>query len=340
MKNYKKILVFCILLFTLFSLRAMGAQVIGTATNTDIAAFIDNLPIKSYHASGSTYIVAEDLRDYGFSVIWNGALRTLNIYRDTEGQYALMEKDEINILKAEVLNNKRYYDIYSTDIKTYLNDSLIDSYSIDGVTLIKFRALEAYGDISYDEEKRQARCDVLLHEFNIAFEKAEAQTLRIDENTIYMGEVLDGKPNGIGVMYTEEEKYLSEYRGLTSDTLQAYFTADEPTKCLISEYGHFKDGKRNGFVLTYGEYIGRILTNSVPMVMVDRVINLEIIGNYTEGYENGLIIRIDTNQHGENIRLDYFSENDNNTLEYYSVADNEYFYGYKVLSVKRAGSEI
>ena len=43
-----------------------GTRIAGEALNTDIRAYIDEIPIRSYNIGGKTGIVAEDLRDYGF----------------------------------------------------------------------------------------------------------------------------------------------------------------------------------------------------------------------------------------------------------------------------------
>lgn len=51
---------------------------------TDIVTTLDGRRINSYNVNGRTAIVAEDLRDYGYEVIWNETDRTLNIYERFE----------------------------------------------------------------------------------------------------------------------------------------------------------------------------------------------------------------------------------------------------------------
>lgn len=43
----------------------------GWVLHTDIIAYINDTPIRSYNIDGYTYVVAEDLTDYGFKVTWN-----------------------------------------------------------------------------------------------------------------------------------------------------------------------------------------------------------------------------------------------------------------------------
>ena len=47
------------------------------ALYTDITAQINGHPLRSYNVNGSTAVVAEDLRGYGFQVLWDAEDRTL-----------------------------------------------------------------------------------------------------------------------------------------------------------------------------------------------------------------------------------------------------------------------
>ena len=60
-------------------------DVVGHTYYTDITAQIDGHPLPSYNIGGETAVVAEDLREYGFSVVWDGEARTLTVERDLEG---------------------------------------------------------------------------------------------------------------------------------------------------------------------------------------------------------------------------------------------------------------
>ena len=50
-------------------------DVVGHTYYTDITAQIDGHPLPSYNIGGETAVVAEDLREYGFSVVWDGEAR-------------------------------------------------------------------------------------------------------------------------------------------------------------------------------------------------------------------------------------------------------------------------
>lgn len=69
------------------ALRAEG--IVGYVLSTDITAYIDGYAIPSYNVDGHLGVVAEDLRSYGFSVLWNAEDCTLRVTRmERPGLYA------------------------------------------------------------------------------------------------------------------------------------------------------------------------------------------------------------------------------------------------------------
>ncbi len=52
--------------------------------HTDIVTTLDGREINSYNVNGRTAIVVEDLRDFGYDVIWDEEERTLNVYERFE----------------------------------------------------------------------------------------------------------------------------------------------------------------------------------------------------------------------------------------------------------------
>lgn len=80
----KKIIgVLSILIFVVSALFSLNvyAEDPGYVTQTDIVCFIDYSPIESYNYKNKTYVVAEDLMNYGFDVVWNNERRELTIDR-------------------------------------------------------------------------------------------------------------------------------------------------------------------------------------------------------------------------------------------------------------------
>ena len=76
------------------------AQIVGEVLSTDITAFIDEQPIESFNINGYTYVIAEDLKDYGFSVTYNESERTLLIERDREADRGFLAMEKVNIKKV------------------------------------------------------------------------------------------------------------------------------------------------------------------------------------------------------------------------------------------------
>ena len=125
---------------------------INYALKTDITATINGHAIPSYNVDGYTYIVAEDLRYYGFNVHFDNASRTLSIARDYNQTYVSKSYSKPYVAPSEV--GTREVAILATDIVTYLNNSYIPSCNINGQTIIRFDALAANGYVAYDNNTR------------------------------------------------------------------------------------------------------------------------------------------------------------------------------------------
>lgn len=126
-------------------------EITGEAVNTDIRAYINSIPIKSYNIDGWTGVIAEDLRDYGFSVEWNGEKRELNVYTESElnevtANYSFPENKKPIGSHAE--------NIYKTDIKTFVNSKEVKSFNIGGQTIIYIDELQAFGKVIWDSNER------------------------------------------------------------------------------------------------------------------------------------------------------------------------------------------
>lgn len=128
-------------------------DVIGSALKTDIVASINGHHIPSFNVDGITYIVAEDLRYYGFSVVYDNNSRSLSISRDYSQGWVTK-----NYTKPYVAPNQvgiKEHNLLYTDISTYLDGNHTPSYNINGQTIIRFDSLAAYGSVNYDNASRQ-----------------------------------------------------------------------------------------------------------------------------------------------------------------------------------------
>lgn len=125
-------------------------QVVGTIYHTDIAAKIDGAYIPSYNINGSTGIVVEDLKDYGFDVRWDDEARELHVAPNACGFSADYEPTASTHRVGAVAGR-----VYATDIKTYLNGEEVSSCNIGGSTVILVDELGRCGEVVWDSAARE-----------------------------------------------------------------------------------------------------------------------------------------------------------------------------------------
>lgn len=127
---------FVMLAFVLMFGLNVQAMEIGTkisdAVYTDVQVCINHYPIPTYSVNGYAVVVAEDLADYCCDVIWNGEDRTLKITKSVDKT----EFTTPRVYKPISNTGDWYADVLYTDIKTYVNDTLVSSFSINGRTMI------------------------------------------------------------------------------------------------------------------------------------------------------------------------------------------------------------
>lgn len=130
---------------------AKTGDIIGYAKYTDISAYVNHYPITSYNINDYTAVVAEDLQNYGFNVVWNGDERSLSISRN-DSATAITPYGTIYKYSAKAGQNSFPY--LETDIKTYVNGHKVDSFNIDGKTCVYIDALAPYGEVVWIPETR------------------------------------------------------------------------------------------------------------------------------------------------------------------------------------------
>lgn len=193
-----------VLLLSCFSMVASAkvGDKVGTALNTDIVAYINHYAIPSYAVNGQSAIIAEDLRNFGFDVIWNQDSRSLHIYRNQDS-----EVNEMYFAKRGKVGSK-YKDVLETDIRVYANGKQISSYNIDGYTLIPMEELYVFGPVFWVPEERALK--MWVDGVNMSYQKqdVEIRTDIISEEqavelvTNYMG-------GDLGYWVAGEKNYLS-----------------------------------------------------------------------------------------------------------------------------------
>ena len=130
----------------------------GDVLYSSITAYINDHAVPTSVINGKTLVVVEDLAKYGFDVKWDNTERTLKaeINKNKAFNPLPVEKDITHKSGAFKCHYMR------TDIRTYLSGEIIESYAIDGVTLIDFELLKKYGKLKWDGIKRELRLEIQI----------------------------------------------------------------------------------------------------------------------------------------------------------------------------------
>lgn len=236
---------------------AYRPQIIGSVLSTDIIAYIDKRPIRSYNYANSTYVLAEDLRNYGFEVVWNNQARTLNItLPENRTVKEISDAEKQALEKREPIGEKRY-DVYKTDIQTLFDGAVMPSASVpssinvDGKTLVLFSSLGKYfGKAEWSEQQRIANIytkggQVPVETFSTDFGLKYQEIERLPLEQFYFsrsGTTLSKNPNinsVIEVLHTKlkksesnEETYLMVTQELL-DTFDLTISYPEENKLML-----------------------------------------------------------------------------------------------------------
>ena len=211
MKNSKRFFLSALLIIICAALTVTAAalrsgDIVGYVLSTDIRAFFDGSEIEAYNIGGKLGIVAEDLRNYGFTVVWNGIDRELQILRNLRPTVKpfLFEPKNVTNVGARVAN------VLHTDIVTYLDGNVVESFNINGETIIYFSELAKYGTVFYDDGARLSMISTTGRNF-------KATTLEtLPKEIIHAGGAVDGVV-GTNSLEALSESYGKGYRFLELD---------------------------------------------------------------------------------------------------------------------------
>ena len=147
MKKTVCVLMMVVMLLSI-TVHAKNGDKVGVALNTDIVVYINNYAVPSYAVNGTSCIVAEDMRNFGFDVVWNNTARTLSIYRNSDIYVNGMS------FSKDAKPGSVFANILETDIAVYANDIKITSYAMNGYTMIPVEELTMFGVVNWVGEER------------------------------------------------------------------------------------------------------------------------------------------------------------------------------------------
>lgn len=146
----------CCLLITLAMLFCAipinAATVIGSVLTTDIKAYINGCEVPSYNIDGNIVVVGQDLRSYGFNVVYDNNTRTSYISYDGSGTWTPIAPSIVN---SQSIGTK-VMDVYQSDISVSVNGNKVACYNVGGKMAFRFSELKVFGNYSYDNETRSA----------------------------------------------------------------------------------------------------------------------------------------------------------------------------------------
>ena len=129
-----------------------AATVIGSVLTTDIRAYINGCEVPSYNIDGNIVVVGQDLRSYGFNVVYDNNTRTSYISYDGSGTWTPIAPSIVN---SQSIGTK-VMDVYQSDISVSVNGNKVACYNVGGKMAFRFAELKVFGNYSYDNETRSA----------------------------------------------------------------------------------------------------------------------------------------------------------------------------------------
>ena len=155
----KKIITIILTMVMLISSLTIAAQaktgdIIGSALHTDIVVYINNYAIPSYAVNGQSVVVAEDLRNFGFDVIWNPNNRSLSVSRNANTSVVPMFVDK------SATSGSFFTSILETDISVWAAGKRLTSYALNGYTMIPAEELTMFGSVNWVSSERALKIQI------------------------------------------------------------------------------------------------------------------------------------------------------------------------------------
>lgn len=210
------------------SASAQVGDAVGSIYTTDIVAYVDDMPIKSYNIGGKTAIVIEELREYGFYVDWRPDERRLVV----KTEY----KPQTSPAYTHVTDTpgKPVGSIYETDIAVTINGIEIPSFNLGGITAVAIEDIVDLpeGRYSYDQNSHmnmsKPYADTgMYYIWNGSARTINLNTLRPgDKIETDFGELLVGS-NGWSVERMDYRLDVTGFSGMDGKHYAIYSTAPE-----------------------------------------------------------------------------------------------------------------
>ena len=163
---------------------AAKGDVVGQVYSTDIRAYINGVPVKSYNIGGKTAVVIEELLESHkeSSYSYDDSTRTLR-FSTLRPEFLTEDKTESVDKPGKVLGK-----VYETDIKTLVYDLEVPSFNIGGYTAIAIEDLGYDGAFSpyggkfvWDEEARTISLEFMYENSFLVFSGDKKVYITVDD---------------------------------------------------------------------------------------------------------------------------------------------------------------
>ena len=263
---------------------ASSGDVIGNIYSTDIKAYINGTEVPSYNIGGKTVIIVEDVIKYNY---YNDDLRTL-IVGSISPQTVIEGKNNQTTPPGRIVGK-----VYETDIKTYIYNKQLTSYSLNGKMAVAIEELgddNTFSDIGgkfiWNEKERTISLEFMYNRYISDIMREKGVNMNISDNyeiSFESSPIVNGSLSGSFKIPQDEA-----FKPLTlNDDIIGYFCRPEST--------HFYDDGNSVFLVTepdayffyfYKEKVRELLENT-PVVQPSQK-------DWLDHYENQMCTIIDS----------------------------------------------
>lgn len=254
MRKFVSLIIIIGIMCQSFLVFAKSGDVSGKIYATDIKAFINGVEVPSYNIGGKTAFIIEDVLE-NYCYTYRDEYRTLTW--SVSSPDCLISGSSHSDKKPGTPIGKTY----ETDIKTYMYDKLLPSFSLNGKMAVAIEDIagdKVFSDIGaryfWDSENRTVSLEFIYdnsHELSLLCSekhlnaKVENGKITFSSDPFVYGSLSWEIPDGIGEVY-----YGDTLVGYSLKTKNYYFLFEDENKCTFQTDGSYSAIYWNNEVLT------------------------------------------------------------------------------------------
>lgn len=135
--SFAMALMFILSMFSVVSASAATPD----AYYNDVRTFINNYPVESYTINNHSVVSTDDIKDYGFRVVWDQNARAVYISKDAAKNAWNPTKRSTSVVNYKAYAGDVAFKTVPSNIKVYVNSQKVESYVGAGLTWINLSDL-------------------------------------------------------------------------------------------------------------------------------------------------------------------------------------------------------